>query len=533
MKGAFRQSMTWLHTWSGLVFCWILYFMFVTGTLGYFDTEIDRWMMPEQPPAADVSVADAYTVAQRRLETAAAGADRWFVAHASGREEPQLRVFWQMPRPEGANDIDAEALRGNEQLDALTGEPLPELERATGGGQLLYRMHYILHYLDPQTAYRIVGVITMLMFLAMVTGIVVHKKIFKDFFTFRPGRGQRSWLDMHNLLSVSSLPFLLMITYSGLIFMVTTWMPGIALGSYGFDTQKAQAEVGELLNNVPPERAGEYAQTLDLSVFVARADAEWGEGHVRSLNVQLPGDANSRVVVNEKATKGVSGFGRQLIFDGTTGERLQATDGAPNAAVGVAAVFIGLHEGLFAGPVLRWLYFFAGLVGTAMVATGAVYWTAKRRKSVADSRQDPGFRFVECINIGTIVGLPVAIAAFFWANRLLPLGFESRADWEAHALFIVWGLCLIYPLLRPRLAAWRELSWAAAFAFGLLPLVNALTTDKHLLNTIAAGDWIMAAFDLTALAFGVLFALLATRIRKRAPDLQTFDDETTPSVAVS
>ena len=94
-------------------------------------------------------------------------------------------------------------------------------------------------------------------------------------------------------------------------------------------------------------------------------------------------------------------------------------------------------------------------------------------------------------------------------------------------------MCLIYPLLRPRLAAWRELSWAAALAYGFLPLLNALTTDKHLLNTTVAGDWVMAAFDLTALLFGVLFAVLASRIRKRTADLQAFDDGTTPSVAVS
>jgi len=51
MKDFFRQSMAWLHTWVGLLLGWVLYFMFVTGTAGYLDTEIDRWMMPEAPVA--------------------------------------------------------------------------------------------------------------------------------------------------------------------------------------------------------------------------------------------------------------------------------------------------------------------------------------------------------------------------------------------------------------------------------------------------------------------------------------------------
>ena len=528
MKGAFRQSMTWLHTWSGLVFCWILYFMFVTGTLGYFDTEIDHWMMPERTAAADVSLAHAYAVAQRRLEAEAAGADRWFVAHASGREQTQLRVFWQLPQPADATDADAGSLRGNELLDSRTGAPLPEA-RATGGGQLLYRMHYLLHYLDGNTAYRLIGVITLVMFLATITGIVVHKKIFKEFFTFRPNKGQRSWLDMHNLLSVSSLPFLLMITYSGLIFMVTTWMPGIALGSYGFDAQRTEAELNGLLGDVPPERADERAGLIDLGIVAAQAEEEWGEGQLRSLNIHLPGNANAQIIANRKA--GVSGFGAQLVFDGTTGERLDAIPGAPNAAIGVAAIFIGLHEGLFAGPVVRWLYFVAGLVGTAMVATGAVYWTAKRRKSATE--QSRGFRFVECLNIGTIVGLPVAIAAYFWANRLIPPGFEGRAEWEAHVLFIVWGVCLLYPLFRPRFVAWRELAWLAAFAFACLPMLNALTTEVHLLNSIGGGDWVMAGFDLTALVFGILFAVLASRIGRGREGARAVDVETARAAAAS
>ena len=515
MKGAFRQSMTWLHTWSSLVFCWVLYFMFVTGTLGYFDTEIDHWMEPERSPAADVPVEQAYSLATGYLAENASGADRWFVAHASGREQPQLRVFWQLPTPEDTEGLDRSTLRGDAELDSETGRVLPELERETGGGQVLYRMHYILHYLDRDLAYRLIGVITLLMFVAMVTGIVVHKKIFKDFFTFRPRKGQRSWLDMHNLLSVSSLPFLLMITYSGLIFMVTTWMPGIALGSYGFDTQKAQAELGALLDNTPPERSGESAELVDLGVVIRDAEAEWGEGNFQLLNIHMPGDANARIVVNRSAASGVSAFGEQITYDGVTGERLKLTSGAPNAAVDVAAVFIGLHEGLFAGPLLRWLYFVAGVVGTAMVATGAVYWTAKRRKDLPDRQQARGFRFVECLNIGTIVGLPVAIAAYFLANRLLPLGFEGRAEWEVHSMFIVWAVCLLYPLFRPRRAAWRELSWLAALTCGAIPLVNALTTDAHLLNSIAGGDWVMASFDLTALVFGVCFAVMASVIGGR------------------
>jgi len=54
----FSCTMSTLHTWTGLLLGWVLYFMFVTGTLGYLDTEIDRWMKPELPKAQLVTTPE-------------------------------------------------------------------------------------------------------------------------------------------------------------------------------------------------------------------------------------------------------------------------------------------------------------------------------------------------------------------------------------------------------------------------------------------------------------------------------------------
>lgn len=58
MKNTFTQSMAWLHTWAGLIFGWLLFAIFVTGTLAVFDKELDHWMQPEIP-ATEVPQADA------------------------------------------------------------------------------------------------------------------------------------------------------------------------------------------------------------------------------------------------------------------------------------------------------------------------------------------------------------------------------------------------------------------------------------------------------------------------------------------
>ncbi|MEM6796841.1 MAG: PepSY-associated TM helix domain-containing protein [Acidobacteriota bacterium] len=528
MKPSFRHSMGWLHTWAGLVFCWVLYFMFVTGTLGYFDFEVDHWMKPEQVAIEPAPLAQSLDAALGYLEKEAEGADRWLISFNEDRSPHPMRLFWSGPEPEEGE----ERISGNKQFDPNTGEPVPEDVRATGGGQTLYQMHYSLHYVDGGGAFVFIAIVTMFMFIGLVTGVVIHARIFKDLFTFRPSKGGRAWLDMHNLLSVSTLPFQLMITYSGLLFTVTTWMPLIAVGSYGFDIQRVAADLGNLAD-VRVERAEEQAELTDLKALALAAEAEWGAGQVQSVDVKFPYDANSRVVVRREVQVGA--VGESKVYDGVTGEFLRTLNPASRAPIAVASVMIGLHEGLYAGTLLRWLYFFSGLLGAGMVATGAIYWTVKRRRQ-ASEQEKRGFRFVECMNIGTILGLPIGIGCYFWANRLLPLGLENRANWEVHCLFIAWTFCLLYPLTRPARAAWRELAWAGSAVFGAIPMVNALTTDAHLINSLRGGDWVMASFDVTALAFGVLFAAVARTLGRRearAQEALETGTETAAAVGVS
>ena len=120
------------------------------------------------------------------------------------------------------------------------------------------------------------------------------------------------------------------------------------------------------------------------------------------------------------------------------------------------------------------------------------------------------------LNIGTIAGLPIAIAAYFWANRLLPADLAGRADWEVHVMFMVWAVMLIAPWFRTARQAWADQLYTAAAMFALLPALNALTTDQHLGVSLPMGAWQHAGFDLTMLAFGLAFGVAAHRLRRSA-----------------
>ncbi|MGZ7455520.1 PepSY-associated TM helix domain-containing protein [Pseudomonas sp. Ma2-10] len=504
MKEGFRQAMAWLHTWAGLIFGWLLFAIFLTGTLAYFKDEISHWMQPEIP-ARSLSSEATLTLAQHYLERHAAGASRWLIDLPDARE-PGLSVRWQQASAKpGVRGQFTEKL-----LDPQTGAEVQG--RDTRGGEFFYRFHFQLQMPYPWGRW-LSTIAAMVMFVALISGIITHKKIFKDFFTFRPRKGQRSWLDGHNAVGVLVLPFHLMITYSSLVIFMSMVMPASILAAYKGDVEAFYDEVFTASSS--PEMAGKPGQLIPLAPLLERATEQWSGGRTGWLTVNNPGDANASVILaRDGADRVVHDFGNALTFNGVTGQLLSAT---PKQALpmAIAGGFYGLHMGHFAGPVLRWLYFIFGLAGTAMIGTGLVIWLGKRQLKHAKSAVVPfELRLVDILNIASMSGLMVAVAAFFWANRLLPVGMAGRADWEVNSFFIVWGLSVLHAMVRRGRAAWVEQLALAALLFCAVPLLNALTTPYHLGVTLIQGDWAMAGFDLTCLGSGLFFAWAAWKMQR-------------------
>ncbi|MDD0973047.1 PepSY-associated TM helix domain-containing protein [Pseudomonas fontis] len=497
MKEGFRQSMAWLHTWAGLVFGWLLFAIFLTGTLSYFKAEINHWSQPEIPSRA-LNSAASLDLAQRYLQTHAAGAGSWFIDLPSERE-PELSVSW---RPAGGGRGDST----QKVLDPATGSELQA--RDSRGGDFFYRFHFQLQMPHPWGRW-LSTFCALMMFVGLITGIITHKKIFKEFFTFRPGKAQRSWLDGHNAIGVLVLPFHLMISYSSLVIFMALVMPASIAVSYNNDTRAFFSDVFGIPQSV--KATGKAAEPLPLSTLYAKVQEQVPGARIAWVEVQNPGDENARVRVTRYSGDRIAHLrGGGWLFDGVSGTHL-SSDFADTTPMLISGGFYGLHLGEFAGPVLRWLYFFFGLAGTAVIGTGLVMWLGKRQLKHAKSGVQPfELRLVEVLNIASMSGLILAVAGFFWANRLIPAFQEGRADAEINTFFLIWGLSLLHALLRPGRKAWGEQLAVAAVFYLALPLINAWTTGQGLNHSIRVGDWSMAGFDLTALGCG-LFLYWAAR----------------------
>ncbi len=166
MKEGFRQAMAWLHTWAGLIFGWLLFAIFLTGTLAYFKDEITHWMQPEVQ-AHPLDDERSLAVAQNYLQQQAPSAARWFIT-LPNRRDPGLSVMWQDKLEPGKRGTFIQKV-----LDPVTGQPVQA--RDSKGGEFFYRFHFQLQMPYPWGRW-LSTIAAMVMFVALVTGIITHKK---------------------------------------------------------------------------------------------------------------------------------------------------------------------------------------------------------------------------------------------------------------------------------------------------------------------------------------------------------------------
>ncbi len=521
MKNGFRQSMAWLHTWTGLLVGWLLLLIFMAGTASYYREEISRWMRPELPRST-VSADDAAWRALSFLQHKAPLAESWSVTLPDARN-PAMRMFWRNPESMVKPPVEGEKRRrrgggrfGDATVDPNTGNEVTA--RETRGGDFFYRLHFDLHYIPVIWARYIVGFCAMFMLVAIISGVITHKKIFKDFFTFRPQKGLRSWLDFHNVSAVMALPYHSMITYTGIVTLMFLYLPWGVKSAYPNDEDAFFSEAFARMAEVESPAQG-TAVPVPIQQLMDSARKQWNGADIAGFTVYRPGAANAVVDIQQRDGKRLSIDTPSLRYDAVSGQLLEASPGA-GGATQTRGVMYGLHLARFADWGLRALFFLSGLIGCLMVASGVVLWAVKERPKHAKSGKTGfGLRLVDALNIGAVAGLPVAFAAYFWGNRLLPVQLAERSAAEANVFFWAWGAALLAAFIWPKRMMWAWQLYVGAALFALTPLLNALTTNAHLGASIAAGDWVLASFDLCMIAFGAMLAYCGWRMQHWQPPL--------------
>ncbi|MEM1370066.1 MAG: PepSY-associated TM helix domain-containing protein [Cyanobacteria bacterium P01_H01_bin.15] len=491
--------MNWLHTWLGLAISSILFAIFWMGSLSVFDQEIDKWMIPELRHTSGAVSLDTQVMPILEKADIKRGSEVWIYT-------PKERA------PVGAIYYEATSGASHEHAFGLnSGDVFSPTDSLAGSG-FIFPFHYSLHISWHGLGYWIVGFAAIAMLLLISSGLVLHRKIFSDFFTFRPHKKlRRSTLDLHNLASVIALPFHVVFPLTGLLIMASVYFSWPTSVPFQGDTQKMAAEFGGYEAMRIPLKGEPASALVSLDSLTESAERIWAQQYpdsgliVETISIYNFSDANAYVIAESWAPKRRVAIGPYLIrFDALTGEKTGSFQPAPikNASNWLE----GVHWMQFEHWPLKWLLFFAGLSGCVMIGSGLQFWIQAR--TLRNNPNSIDTMVVRAIGVGSITGIIVATEIFLIANRMIPshLSLEAidRHELEVWSFFMAWALTFLHAVCRGR-RAWEDQCWMISLLGLLAVLLNWLTTQDHLIKTLTKPLWPIAGMDLVILA-GVAIA---------------------------
>ncbi|GAB3247267.1 PepSY-associated TM helix domain-containing protein [Chitinimonas naiadis] len=506
MKAATLRTFLSIHTWVGLVAGLGLFIAFYAGAVTVFTHELIEWeqtearRVPFEAPERAQPLIDAVL---KRYPQAAES----FSVTLPGEHGKYATLYWYERDKSGGKIMHQFRLTADGQLD----ETPPRSKFV----DFIYKLHYTAGLPNSWGIY-VLGVISLLYGLALVSGVVIYAPVFlKDLFALRVGKNlKRMWQDAHNVVGMLSLPFHVIFAWSGAVLCIGT----LLLAPFQFLVFD-----GKLLKILEPdfsvaphiEAAGKPAGMLPVSELLARARVASPGMEAERLSFHDYGDANGQAEVygpiDQKHLNNMAGVG----MNAATGQLIRVVEPVNfSAGMGMLRGMQNLHFGNFGHYAVKWLYFLLGLAGAFLFYSGNLLWVeARRKRHVAE--QPRRTRLMAQLTLGVCLGCMAAISALFLANKLLPAGLAERSQWEQYVYYVVFLAAVAWAFIRPPARAGHELLLACAVLTAGIPVVNAWFTGDHLLHTLWQGHWVLFGIDAVALLAAFLFWRLAVSTLRR------------------
>jgi uncharacterized iron-regulated membrane protein len=345
-----------IHSWLGFKLSLVMGVICLSGSLAAVSHEIDWLLTPS---------LRAPTFADGTLDWAAAEA-ALRVAYPDARlsslrapEGPGFAATAFVALPDGTQRI--------AHLDPATGAFQGDTGRLTA--QRLLRDLHMWLFITNSWGLVIVSLFSLPLLASVITGLVVYKRFWRGFFRLRLGAGARVLVgDLHKLVGLWSVPFVLLIGITGIWYLVE--IVGMMNG-HRFDRPAPGVLRTELASFGPATRAIGAAEAVE------RARAAFPG--LRPVAVIMPRSVTAPVIVwgqaeawlvreraNAVRLHPVTG----AVLDVQRGDQLRLMERVVDTAD-------PLHFGNFGGLPTKLLYLAFGLALTGLVVTGG--WLTLRR----------------------------------------------------------------------------------------------------------------------------------------------------------
>jgi len=418
------------HSALALATAALVYVLAVTGVIAVFNHELQRW---EQPGAPEIDTLPA---------DAAARAARDMLAQETA---PTEHLFVQLP----TKDLPRAVITTDNGARFVAADgSLAEAEHHPWT-QFLLDLHFFLH-LPHVVGLTLVGSVGVLLASLAITGLLAHRRIFRDAFKLRLGRHARlTQTDWHNRLGVWTTPFLLSTALTGAMLGLAT---GAAYGVAALDFEgDVELAFGQVFG-AEPTADPRPAPLPDISRALQQMHRDYPDRDptyvilhaplTRGQQLQVLADHNERLI-----------FGEYYRFaaDGSFIDTVGMADGALGQQI-VASAY-KLHFGRFGGLAIKLAYAGFGLTLAVIAGSGMRIFFLRRRER---GHPLPG---LEGAWTALLWGLPGSLAAAQLAS--LP-----AIGGDAHLAPIFWSV-LLAAMASGWLSSRRQAASPACFAYAV------------------------------------------------------------------
>jgi uncharacterized iron-regulated membrane protein len=360
MSSTTIRCWTWIHKWSSLVCTVFMLLLCLTGLPLIYHHEIDHLLgndvaTPQVAPGTPRADLDTVIAAGRALYP---GKIAMYISQEA--DNPHI---WNLTLGDNPTD----PLYKSIAIDAYTAQVLaqPSLEGSFMG--VMFHLHVDLY--AGLWGKLFLGLMGLLLIVAIVSGVVLYAPFMRkvEFGTVRRTRTSRlKWLDMHNLLGIVTLVWLLVVGATG---MINTWAD--LLLKYWQNNEMAEM-VAQYKDQPPPATLGSMQQSL--------MHAEAAEPGMKIAFVAFPGTPFSSahhygifMRGNEALT---SRLLKPILIDAQT---TQITDRrALPWYLSVLLISQPLHFGDYGGGLMQFLWALLDGITIVLLGSGLYLWWGRR-----------------------------------------------------------------------------------------------------------------------------------------------------------
>lgn len=351
-----------VHKWTSLVATIFLLLLCLTGLPLIFHEEIEHYF--EQHPPLRPLTADAPQIDYDKVIAGALAARPGEVVRFVGFD-PQDPLGFVIT----ATGLVPPPLDGHIQpFDTRTGELFAPEPADDGFMNLMLRLHTDLFMGLP--GYLFLGVMGLLLVASLVSGVVVYTPFMRklDFSTVRSGRSRRlKWLDLHNVLGIVTLAWVLVVGITGVI-------NTLALPIQGMWQTGQLAEMTAPYKDAPPlERLGSLHKALEsarnaapdmVPSFVAFPGTQFSSQHHYAVFMRGTTPLTARLL-------------KPALVDARTSELTDMRE--MPLYVKTLLVSQPLHFGDYGGLPLKIIWALFDLVAIVILGSGLYLWLSRRK----------------------------------------------------------------------------------------------------------------------------------------------------------